>query len=172
MTTHYRLDKLFGPVGTSAGIVLMVVGLIVCYFSLTGLILVLTGAFVGLTSTATTIDGEKKRLRFSTDIFGILPIGQWIPIHTDMKIGIRKSKKVWRAYSRSNRIIDIDDNDYRVMLFDSHGKEMMPILKTDSLDSAKLRLEKLNKELGIGVICAKIQLDIANNEHSIHSRSD
>lgn len=152
MTTHYRLDKLFGPVGTSAGIVLMVAGLIGCFFSLTGLILVLIGAFVGLTSTATTVDGDKKRLRFTTDLFGIVPIGQWVPIHADMKIGIRKSTKVWRAYSRSNRTIDIDDNDYRVILFDSHGKEMIPILKTDSLDSAKLRLDRLSKELDIGVI--------------------
>ena len=152
MTTHYRLDKMFGPVGTSAGIVLMVVGLITCYFSLTGLILVMIGAFVGLTSTATTVDSDKKRLRFSTELFGIVPIGQWIPIHADMKIGIRKSNKVWRAYSRSNRTIDIADNDYRVMLFDSNGKEMMPILKMDSLDSAKLHLDRLNKQLGIGVI--------------------
>lgn len=152
MTTHYRLDKMFGPVGTSAGIVLTIAGLMACYFSLTGLIMVLIGAFIGLTSSATTVDVEKKRLRFSTELFGIVPIGKWIPIHTDMKIGIRKSNKVWRAYSRSNRTIDIDDNDYRVMMFDSHGKEMMPILKTDSLDAAKLHLDRLNKELGIGVI--------------------
>jgi hypothetical protein len=152
MTTKNKLDKMFGPVGTSAGIFLLVAGLIITCFSLTGLVLVLIGAFVGFTSTGTLIDFEKKRLRFSNNIFGIFPIGQWIFIQTDMKIGIKKSNKVWRAYSRSNRTLDIANNDYRLILYDSNGKEIMPIQKFDNIDSAKSNLDKLSNQLGIGVI--------------------
>lgn len=152
MTTKHKLDKMFGPVGTSAGIFILVAGLIITYFSLTGLVLVLVGAFVGFTSTGTLIDFEKKRLRFSNNIFGIFPIGQWIFIQTDMKIGIKKSNKVWRAYSRSNRTLDIANNDYRLILYDSNGREIMPIQKSDNIDSAKLNLDKLSNQLGIGVI--------------------
>lgn len=152
MITKNKLDKIFGPVGTSAGILLFVAGLIITYFSLTGLVLVLIGAFVGFTSTGTLIDFEKKRLRFSNNIFGIFPIGQWIFIQTDMKIGIKKSNMVWRAYSRSNRTLDIAKNDYRLILYDSNGKEIMTIQKSDNIDSAKSNLDKLSKQLGIGVI--------------------
>jgi hypothetical protein len=78
MTTKNKLDKMFGPVGTSAGIFLFVAGLIISYFPFTGLFLVLIGAFVGFTSTSTMVDFDNKRLRFSNNIFGIFPIGQWI----------------------------------------------------------------------------------------------
>lgn len=152
MTTKNKLDKSFGPVGTSAGIFLFAAGLIITFFSLPGLILVLIGAFVGFTSTSTLIDFDKKRIRFSNNIFGIIPIGQWISIQTDMKIGIKKSNKVWRAYSRSNRTLDIANNDYRLILYDSKGKEIMPLQNSDNLDSAKLNLDKISKQLGIGII--------------------
>jgi hypothetical protein len=69
-----------------------------------------------------------------------------------MKIGIKKSNKVWRAYSRTNRTLDIAENDYRLILFDSDGKEIMPIQKSDNLDSVKLNLDEISKLLGIGVI--------------------
>jgi hypothetical protein len=151
MTTRNKLDKSFGPAGTAAGIFLFAVGLIVTFFSLTGLILVLIGAFVGFTSTSTLIDLDKKRIRFSNNIFGIIPIGQWISIQPDMKVGIKKSNKAWRAYSQSNRTFDIANNDYRLILYDSKGKEIMPIQKSSNLDSAKLDLDRFAKQFGIGV---------------------
>jgi len=86
MTTKNKLDNQFGPVGTSAGIFLFVAGLIITYFSLKGLLFVLIGAFVGFSSTGTLIESEKKRLRFSINIFGIFPIGQWVHIQPDMNV--------------------------------------------------------------------------------------
>ena len=152
MTIKNTLDKVFGPVGTSSGIFLIVAGLIITYFSFTGLILVLTGAFVGLTSTCTFIDFDKGRLKFSFNLFGIVPTGRWVRIQSDMKIGIKKSNKVWRSYSRSNRILEIAGNDYRLILYDGKGREIMPVQKFDTIDSAKATLEKFSKQTGIGVI--------------------
>lgn len=149
MKTNYKLDKSFGPAGTSAGIFLFFTGLIITYFSLTGLILVVIGAFVGFTHTSTLIDFNKRRLKFSNNLFGIIRIGEWIYIHTDMKIGIKKTNKAWRAYSRSNRTLDITKNDYRIMLFDKNGKEMMPVKKFSSLDDAKSDLDKISKQLKV-----------------------
>ncbi len=144
-----KIDKAFGPVGTTAGILLFVAGLIINYFSITGLILILIGAFVGFTSTNTLIDIEKRRLKFSNNIFGIISIGKWINIQDGMKIGIKKRNKIWRAYSRSNRTLDIANNDYVLVLYDADNKELMPIQKFDNIDSAKLNLDNLKKQLGI-----------------------
>ncbi len=152
MTNNYKLDKSFGLVGTSAGIFLFVAGLIITYFSWPGLILALIGGFVGFTFTSTLIDFDKKRLKFSNNLFGIIPIGQWTYIDPDMKIGIRKSNKVWRTYSRSNRTIDISSKDFRLILYDATGKEIMPIKKTNNLDSAKSDMDKISKLLEISVI--------------------
>ena len=152
MATNNKLDKMFGPAGTSAGIFLFVAGLIICWFSFVGLIIVTVGAFIGFTSTSTLIDFEKRRLKLSTNIFGIFPIGEWILIQPDMKMGIKKSNKAWRSYSQSNRTLTIANNDYRLILYGSNGKEIMPIHKSDNLDSAKLTLDKFSKQLGITVI--------------------
>ena len=151
MTTNNKLDKVFGPVGTLAGIFVFVAGLIITYFSLTGLFLVFIGAFFGFSSTSTLIDFDKKRLKFSNNIFGIIQIGEWIYIQTDMKIGIKKSNKIWRAYSQSNRTLDLEINDYRLILYDFQGKEIMPIQKLNNWASAKLNLDKLSNQLEIGV---------------------
>jgi len=152
MKIKNKLDKMFGPVGTSAGVTLFAAGLIITYFSLIGYILVLIGAFVGFTSTSTLIDFENKRLRFTNNIFGIFPIGKWVFIEKDMKIGIRKSNKAWTANSRSNRSLIIANNDYRLILHVSNGKEILPIQKFDNLDTAKSNLDKISKQLGIGII--------------------
>jgi hypothetical protein len=56
MKTHNQLDKSFGTVGTTAGIILLVVGLITAVSSFYGLILIVIGAFVGFSSTSTSIN--------------------------------------------------------------------------------------------------------------------
>jgi hypothetical protein len=99
MITTNKLDKSFGPVGTTAGVVLVLVGIITIFSSFYGLILLFMGAFVGFTSTSTMIDFEKKRVKFSNNIFGIIPIGKWISIEPTMKLGVEESNQTWSAIS-------------------------------------------------------------------------
>ena len=152
MITKNKLDKSFGPVGSSAGIFMFIIGLVVVYSELTGLILVLIGAFMGFSSTCTLIDYDKKRIKFSNLIFGIIPIGQWIELKPDMKIGLKKIHKGYRTYSRSNRILDIHKKDIRIILFGNNNKKIMPINKFDSIDSANTELIKLSEELDLRII--------------------
>ena len=149
MVTNNKLDKSFGPVGTTAGIVLFVVGLITTYHSFYGLILIVLGAFVGFTSTSTFIDFDQKRIKFSNNIFGIIPTGKWIPVDQTMKIGIQESNVTWRTFSRGNRALDIADRDFRIVLFDSADQEIMQIKKTHSSDSAEMEGNTLCSQLDI-----------------------
>ena len=152
MIENNKLDKSFGSVGSTSGIILFIAGLILVYFYFSGLILILIGAFVGFSSTSTMIDYEKKRIKFSNNLFGLIKIGRWISIEPDMKIGVRRSNFMWRSYSNGNRTLDIADNDFRIILLGSNNKEIMEIEKADSLDSAKLVQEKLNNEMGLDLI--------------------
>jgi hypothetical protein len=152
MKTNNKLDKAFGPVGTTAGIVLFVVGLITTFTSLFGLILILLGAFVGFTSTSTFIDFDQKRIKFSNNIFGIIPTGKWIPIDSTMKIGIQESDVTWRTYSRGNRALDIEDHDFRIVLFDSVDREILQIKKMKSQESSEAEVDSLCSQLGINRI--------------------
>ena len=152
MIANNRLDKSFGAVGSSAGIFIFILGVILISHYLSAFIMVLTGAFAGFTSTSTLIDYEKKRVKFSNNLFGILKIGKWINIGPDMKLGIRKSDVTWRTYGASNQVIDVTENDFRIILFDSANNEIMQIKKTNSLDSAKTELESECKRLGLDSI--------------------
>lgn len=149
MIINNKLDKSFGPIGTIAGITIFVVGVILIYFSLSGLFLILIGAFVGFTSTFTTIDIDNKRVRFSNNLFGIIKTGQWIKLESNMKIEIKQSNKTWRAYSRGNRSVDITDKDFRLFLINENNKQIMPLMKTISLEKAKTELESLTSLLGL-----------------------
>ena len=147
MITNNKLDKSFGPVGTTAGYVLFVVGLITIISSFYGLILIVLGAFVGFTSTSTFIDFEQKRIKFSNNLFGIISIGKWIPVEPSMKIGIEESNVTWNAFSRGNRNLAIEQKDFRILLCDSDNREMVTLMKTDSMESAKAEIKKLCKLL-------------------------
>ena len=149
MITNYRLDKSFGPVGTTAGFVLFVVGLLTTVSSFYGLILIVLGAFVGFTSTSTFIDFERKRIKFSNNIFGIISTGKWIPVEPTMKIGIEESNVTWNAFSQGNRNLAIEQKDFRILLFDSDNREMLTLMKTDSIESAKVEMERLCNQLGL-----------------------
>jgi hypothetical protein len=149
MTENNRLDHTFGPVGTAAGTVLFVAGVILTFFHLTGLILILIGAFVGFSSTSALIDYEKKRVKFSNNLFGIIRIGKWLGIEPAMKLGLKESNLTWRSYSRGNRSLDIVNTDYRIILIDPENKEIMEMKKRNSKESAMTELETMSKSLGL-----------------------
>lgn len=149
MIANNKLDKAFGPVGTSSGIFLFVAGLILTCFYFSGIILVLIGAFVGFTYESTLIDDDKKRVKFSNNLFGIIKTGKWIQIESSMKIGIKESNITWQAHSRGDRTLDITDKDFRIILIDSENREIMPLKKTSSLESAKMELEIIGNKFGI-----------------------
>jgi hypothetical protein len=150
--TTFKLDKTFGPFGTSTGMFMIIGGIVMTYYSLSGIIVVMIGAFVGLTSTSTVIDWDKKRIKYTNNFFGILKTGPWISIEPDMKLGIRKSKKGWQAYSRSNIPLSESFSDYRINLYDSDNKKIIPVMKTDSLESARKSREELTSQLGLKLI--------------------
>ena len=149
MKTNYRLDKSFGPTGVIAGITLLIVGIILTPFHVSGLFLILIGSFVGLSSTSTIVDYEKKRIKYSNNLFGILSVGKWVAVEDNMKVGIIRSKKTWRSYSRGNRTLDITDYDLRIILYDSDDRQVMPIRKAYTMDIAKEEMKEIIENLGL-----------------------
>lgn len=138
MKKRYINEKIFGPVGSSSGYFLLIVGIYLIYKSPIGLEVGITlsfiGAFLGFSYTSTVIDYDKKRVKFLNNIFGIIPIGNWIVVDNEMNIRLKKSNKVWRAYSRGNRSTDISDKTYVLTLNNSKGKEIMELMRENNLE--------------------------------------
>ncbi len=152
MIKNNFLERSFGPVSSSAGIFMFIIGLYVTWTSLFGLILVVLGAFAGFTSNSSSIDFDKKRVRFSDNIFGIIKTGKWLDIDPSMKIGFKSNNKVWRAFSRSNRPLDVGTDDFLIVLCNSHEKEIMPLKKAKSLEEAYKEYENIADQLGLSTI--------------------
>lgn len=149
MITKYKLDKSFGPSGSFAGYIIFVAGLIATYSNTGGLILVVIGAFVGFSSTGAEIDPDKKKIRFSNYLFGLISAGKWIDIEPTMKLGIKESTVTWTTFSRSNRSVDTVNNDFRIALYGSDDSEIMEISKKDTSESAIIELEIVRRLMGL-----------------------
>jgi len=152
MIIKNKLDKTFGPFGSSTGFFMFIGGIIATYYSFFGLFLALIGAFVSFTSTSTLIDTENKKIKFSNNLFGIIRAGKWIDIRTDMKLGLKKSHLGYRAYIRGTQPIGIHYNDIRIFLYDSGNKQIMPVMKFNSYESSIKELNNLSTLLGLEII--------------------
>lgn len=152
MIIKNKIDRTFGPFGSSTGFCLLVGGIIASYFSLYAIIIALTGAFAAFTSTSTVIDTDAKKIRHSDNLFGIIPVGKWVDISPDMKLGIRKGHRGFVGYIRGNQPVDIHEHDIRIILFDKNRKPLLPVRKFKDYASSKNELGILSSLLGLPVI--------------------
>jgi hypothetical protein len=149
MIIKNKFEKTFGPFGTSTGFFMMILGIVATYFSFFGIFIVVIGAFACFTSTSTIIDTDNKKIKYSDNLFGIIPVGKWIDIKPDMKIGLKKFHRGYRAYIRGTQKIGIHYNDIRIYLYDHDNKQIVPISKCVSQESSFNELDKLSSLLGL-----------------------
>jgi len=152
MIIRNKLDKPFGPFGTSTGYFLLAGGIIASWYSLSGLILAFLGAFIAFTTTSTFIDADRKRIKFSNDFFGFFHSGKWIDVGPGMKLGLKKAHRGYRAYTRANQPTDMHFKDFRIYLFDSNKRQMGTVNKFSSIESAKNELVKLGSDLNLEIL--------------------
>ncbi len=152
MKTKHKLDKPFAETGTTVGYVLLVAGIIACFNSLFSLILVFLGAFIAFTAKYTIIDTTNKKVKSSDHILGLIPTGKWTNLTPDMKLGLHKSHKAYRAYSRSNRQLEIQSIDIRIALYSPENKFLLDIQKFKDVEKANTEIERLSEELNLSII--------------------
>jgi hypothetical protein len=145
----HQFEKAFGPGASFSGKILFIVGLCVSYYTLTGLILVLIGAFLGFTNSCTTIDFDGRRIKYSNNLFGFIKTGKWQNITKEMQTGISKSKHIYRTNSQSNKSIDIETENTVIWLFDSEGKKVVPLKRVISIEKSENELDELSHKLGL-----------------------
>jgi hypothetical protein len=152
MIIKNKLDKTFGPFGNSTGFFMIVGGIIATYYSYFGPIISIIGAFVCFTSTSTFIDTDNKKIKYSNNLFGFIKVGKWIDIQPNMKIGLKKFHRGYRAYIRGTQKVGIRYNDIRIFLYTTDNKPIMPIQKFDSFEASKIGLNNLSSVLGLPIL--------------------
>jgi hypothetical protein len=152
MKRTYYFGKAFGPVASFSGMIIFIVGLVATYYSYSGIILVIFGSFIGFTNSSTTIDPVNKRIRHTTNIFGIIKIGKWLKVERNMQLAIKTDKKVHRTYSRSNRILDIQSEARILYLCDERGRILIPVMKIKKDQNKPGNAGEISEELGLARI--------------------
>ncbi len=154
MRINHKLDYLFGPSGTFAGFTILAVGALslISNIGLVGsIILIIIGAFVALTRSGTIIDTRLSRIKSYTQLFGVFRYGDWHPIGTFSSIGIKKSIRRQRTYSRSNRQLITSQEDYRIILVGKDPTLKIPVVKCKTRESAEAELENLRDQLNLEI---------------------
>ena len=143
------IQPLFGPSGAMAGKIVMAAGLLALFTSYAGIILILAGAFAGFSCTATTVDFDRRSLRFSTAWFGLLKSGPWTEVNDSMKLAVVRSNVSWRVYSQGNRATETTSDNFYVVLMGSQGEQIMPVKKVRNAEAANSEIEILCSRLGL-----------------------
>ena len=107
-------------------------------------------AFIGFSTTYTKIDYTNKRIKYATKLCGIIPVGKWTYLASDMKLGLKESTEQSVVYNRAS--YSPKHTSLKIMLYDSEGYELIPIKKIKKAKLAEEELEKLSEMLGVGVI--------------------
>jgi hypothetical protein len=149
MKATYKLDKTFGPVASVSGVILFLSGLILVWFSLSAIVINLLGAFLWFTFSRTEIDFDRKKVRHSDVIFGLIGTGKWMEIKPEMKIGIVKSRRTWKTFSAGNRELETPVEDQQLILFTGAGKKRIPLKKVISREAAKKEQDEFCRRLNI-----------------------
>jgi len=146
-----KFDNPFGPAGSWTGIFLFIAGIIYTYFSSIGLILVISGAFIGFTYVSTVIDVNKRRVKHVHNLFGLIPIGRWIKLEYGMTIGLKKQHRGFRTITRGHSL-DTHISDIRIILYSLDNKHILPLKKFNSIESAKKDIEIISHQLELNIV--------------------
>jgi hypothetical protein len=142
-----KLDKIFGPTGSFAGVIILLFGIYACFYSWIGITTIVVGAFLALSNTSTTIDFKNKKIKFSNNLFGVFSIGYWTDIKSGMSLAIHKSLKSYTSFSQSNRKTTQTIKDYRIILLNDSGNTIMAVQKFNKKEDAINEMNELNQKL-------------------------
>jgi hypothetical protein len=96
------------------------------------------------------IEFDRKRIKFITYLFGIIPYGKWIDLKPEMKLGLKKTRRGYQTSTRGH-IGVFHDVDYRIILKGIDNRQIFPIYKSESIDLAKSELNKLSNQLNLEI---------------------
>ncbi len=150
MEISNRIVLTFGPAGSFAGYVLLIVGLLTLN-SWVGIILILLGLFFAFSFSGTTIDRKNNKYRQYTKIFGLFKVGDWEELSKFTGITYLINNSSFRVFSGGNRSIDTKQNNYLIYLVGADNRTKIVVMKCKTKELAKTESKKLSEILNLPV---------------------
>lgn len=136
MIENFRLDKLFGPSGVTAGYIVLFFGMITIYFTLTAIPLIILGCIMAFSYRGTKMRMDKKRYQSYLALFGIIKTGVWLPFEKSDTLLVEKFKGKYISSGRSNRRASVLAEDFRILLKTSYNDKKIAIARFQDEKSA------------------------------------
>ncbi len=151
MIIENKLDKSFGSTGSFAGYILVLAGIVTIRTRI-GFLLIIIGGLLGFSHSGVQIDTDKRKIRFFNNLFGFIKIGAWTKLEKFSSITISEHKRKERAFSRGNRVLDIEHRDFRVFLISQKKQERIAVKKCKSQQEAIQSANELGLQLSMPVM--------------------
>ena len=148
---NYIIDKNFGPSGSFAGYILIIVGAFTVLASISGAVLMLLGSFMAFSSTGCSVDSDNFRIRFTNNLWGLIKVGKWQHVHGRMQLGLAHARLAYSVRSLSNRTITVADSDWRISIYDDSNRKGQTICKYKKRIDAENELAKLSELLNLAI---------------------
>ncbi len=143
MIENYKLDKLIGPSGNTAGYILLLFGMVTIYFTLTAIPVLLIGGILVFSYQGTRIKFENKRYQSYLMLFGFIRIGAWLPFEKSDLVLVKRFKGKYTSYSWSNRKNEMLKQDFRIMLSTSYNDKKILLARFESEQEAREKAKEL-----------------------------
>ena len=147
MLLYNNHGKFFGPVQVYMGYVFIACGIFFVTYSLTTLLLLISGAFMAFTFTGTIIDIENKKVRPYTSLFGFIRTGKWIEVSNFSGFKIMKSNRRYTSYSRGSVRLDMNISDISLLLVSKDGRRKVVLNRYSNFEDAHKEMDELNRML-------------------------
>ncbi|MDX9891930.1 MAG: hypothetical protein RBS29_05495 [Bacteroidales bacterium] len=151
MILKNKISYIFGPTGSSSGMIFFGIGLITMLFTWRAAFIMMFGALFAFSRAIVIIDTDKKRVKWCEYYFGIIPVGKWISVDPSMSLGYKITNDGWSARSLSNRRIDVPNENYTIILYDKHDLPIFPLMKVKTEIEMTEKMELLSTLLQIPI---------------------
>ena len=125
-SAKYYVASLAGPSLVFSGYIFIVFGIFSLYFTWAGIGIIMIGAILAFSYSASDIDFKRRRYRSLQILAGVIPMGQWMDIEARDKVITKYLKASYTSYSRGNRISVLPVTGWQVVLIrDADGKQVV-----------------------------------------------
>jgi len=147
-----RLGFSFASPIVIVGAVMVVSGLLAVFENIfLGIVLLLIGGFIALSSYGVQINIAEKKIREYGSFYGV-KYGRWVPLNNFSSISILSSRSGFQIYSRTNQSTSSVDDFFDVcVLNDSHRKKIV-VRKFKSKSDASIYADQLSSALKYPVV--------------------
>lgn len=148
---RYHFDKVYGLPGIFFGIFLMSLGCYYIFQSFSGFFSIVFGAFLVFTDSACVIDVKRFRISFPYELMGIIRIGDWVYVRSDMELHLTETRKPYKVRCASNKIFDVSSFKYLIFLYDAKRNKWFLIFRSKTKEKAENEMARLSDLLDIQI---------------------